>query len=85
MTKEVNKIGIYHVRLFVNGLQTSVLVDDFVPVYKHSNKPAFCRSENQEIWAIILEKAWAKLHGSYAQSSSGVPSFASIHLTGAPA
>ena len=36
MTKEVNKNGIYHVRLFVNGLQTSVVVDDFVPVYKNS-------------------------------------------------
>ena len=85
MTKEVNKNGIYHVRLFVNGLQTSVVVDDFVPVYKNSRQPAFSRSMNKEIWAIILEKAWAKLHGGYAQSSSGVPSFASIHLTGAPA
>ena len=37
------------------------------------------------MWAILLEKAWAKLHGCYARSSSGIPSFASIHLTGAPA
>ena len=36
MTKEVNSTGIYHVRLFVNGLQTSVIVDDYVPVYKRN-------------------------------------------------
>ena len=34
MTQEVNKAGVYQVKLFVNGIQTSIIVDDFVPVYK---------------------------------------------------
>ena len=85
VTKEVNRAGIYQVQLFVNGLRTSIVVDDYVPVYKHNQRPAFCRSTNQEIWAIIFEKAWAKLHGSYTKASSGVPSFGMIHLTGVPA
>ena len=36
VTKEVNYTGIYQVQLFVNGLRTSIVVDDYVPVYKDS-------------------------------------------------
>ena len=28
-------------------------------------KPAFSDSVNNELWVIILEKAWAKLYKSY--------------------
>ena len=84
-TNRVNAVGIYQVQLHINGMLQSVIVDDYIPVEKESGKPAFCRSENQEIWAIILEKAWAKLNVTYAKSSSCVPNFASIHLTGVPA
>ena len=63
----------------------SIVVDDYVPVDKETGRIAFCRAINQEIWPIILEKAWAKLHGSYAKSIYGYPSFANMHLTGMPA
>ena len=65
ITKEKNQIGIYHLKLFVNGLRTSIVIDDFVPCNPETGKPAFIYSTFQEIWAILLEKAWAKLHGSY--------------------
>ena len=65
VSREINEVGIYHVKLFVNGLRTSVVVDDFIPVNPKTELPAFFHSETQELWAIILEKAWAKLHGSY--------------------
>lgn len=37
------------------------------------------------MWVIILEKAWAKLHKTYARTEGGLPSFATIHLLGTPA
>lgn len=71
--------------LFVNGILTPVVVDDWIPVTR-SNRPAFasCKSD-QEIWVILLEKAWAKLHKTYARTEGGLPSFATIHLLGTPA
>ena len=65
VTKEVNAAGIYQVKMFVNGLRTSIIVDDYVPFNPETELPAFCHSDTQELWPLLLEKAWAKLHGSY--------------------
>lgn len=69
ITKEINEAGIYLVTLFVNGFETPVILDDFFPVVY--NRPAFCSSSDGEIWAMLLEKAWAKLHGSYMRTEGG--------------
>jgi len=37
------------------------------------------------MWVILLEKAWSKLHKTYARTEGGLPSFATIHLLGTPA
>jgi hypothetical protein len=34
---------------------------------------------------MLLEKGWAKLHGSYARIEGGWATHASMHLTGLPA
>ena len=44
-TKEVNSAGIYLLKYYVNGLETSVIVDDYLPVYKGTNKLAFAHSD----------------------------------------
>ena len=58
---------------FVNGIETPVIVDDFLPVKKFAvNKPAFgTSSESGELWISLLEKGWAKLYGSYARIVGG--------------
>ena len=33
---------------------------------------------------MLLEKAWAKLHGTYLKTESGMPHFAAAHLLGTP-
>ena len=38
-----------------------------------------------EIWAMLIEKAWAKLHGSYCMIRKGSTLSLFPHLTGAPA
>jgi hypothetical protein len=49
------------------------VVDDYVPVDPKSGKVAFARSRDKgsEVWMCLLEKAWAKLHGSYCMIVSG--------------
>ena len=32
----------------------------------------------------LLEKAWAKLHGTYVRTEGGLPSFAAFHIMGVP-
>lgn len=41
------------------------MIDDSVPVDKNGD-PIFCRPHYNEIWVPLLEKAWAKANGSYA-------------------
>ena len=46
-TKEINKSGIYVVYYFINGIKTSVIIDDFVPCVKNEDgtyRPAFIHS-----------------------------------------
>lgn len=41
-------------------------MDDFVPVNK-DGQPLFCQPFHNEFWVLILEKVWAKIHGSYGK------------------
>jgi len=58
-----NDAGIYTVFFYIGGKKTPVQVDDWIPCY--GSKPLSTTTKSEEIWAILLEKAWAKLHGSY--------------------
>jgi calpain-15 len=53
-----------------------VLVDDYFPCYPDGHPsapgPCFSRTKGHELWVLILEKAWAKLHGSYQNIISGM-------------
>jgi calpain-15 len=83
VTKTVNSAGIYMVSLYVNGLKTPVIVDDWIPCI--DGKPCFARSNDGELWVCLMEKAWAKLYGTYKRMEAGDPAFAAIHLNGSPA
>jgi len=62
---------------------TSVVVDDFIPV-TDSDKPAFCSTHDEELWAILLEKGFAKLHGNFDVMQGGKAGMALHILTGYP-
>jgi calpain-15 len=85
--KEANAAGIYEINFIVNGERKSVVIDDFLPVYinpGYTNNGVTCFAHSNggvEIWASLLEKAWAKLHGSYSIVTSGNPSEAFACLT----
>ena len=84
-TQEINEAGIYLLKFFVNGIPTPVIVDDYFPVKPNSTQMCFSYSKEEELWVSLLEKGWAKLHGSFARVEGGLPCFASYHLTGVPA
>ncbi|CAJ1985889.1 cysteine peptidase - Clan CA - family C2 / CAL4.1 [Leishmania donovani] len=77
-------IGAYRVSFNKNGLWRSILVDDYFPVI--AGAPAFAHSRDLcELWPAVLEKAFAKMHGSYAMIQSGDPMHALTDMTGFPA
>ena len=49
-----------------------VIVDDRIPCKKGTKRPRFVSPNGNELWAIILEKAYAKFCGSYAALDGGV-------------
>jgi len=86
VTQKVNSAGIYLVTLYVNGVKTPVIVDDHFPSVH--GQAAFCgvasQAEYGEMWGMLLEKAWAKLHGSYGRTEGGQTAHAAQHMTGLP-
>ena len=60
-----------------------MLVDDFLPCDAAGNT-AFCKGVGNEIWPLLLEKAYAKLHGSFERLEWGNPHEALANLLGAP-
>jgi hypothetical protein len=82
-SKEYQKTGVYHVKFCKNGLWTSIRVDDYFPCFPASG-PLFSRSNGNELWVLLAEKAYAKLHGNYDAIKTGWCYEAMIDLTGAP-
>ena len=55
---------------FLNGMLKNITIDDFIPCseneFTKTLLPCFAHTDKHgELWPILLEKAWAKLHGSY--------------------
>ena len=80
------KFGIYCCVLLDRGVPTQVIVDDFIPctTSAEGSAPAFTYSANNELFVVLLEKAYAKLYGSYFNIDSGMITEAISSLAEAP-
>eukprot|EP00742_Colponemidia_sp_Colp-10_P003563 GILJ01003794.1.p1 GENE.GILJ01003794.1~~GILJ01003794.1.p1 ORF type:complete len:923 (-),score=142.82 GILJ01003794.1:814-3309(-) len=79
-----NEEGVYCVRMCKNGVWQEVLLDDMFPAYASGRGLIFSRARGPEMWVMLLEKAWAKVHGSYQRTEWGAAHEVFRDLTGAP-
>lgn len=97
ITPELDPRGKYKVRLFDVRDKTwkNITVDDYVPCKRGGSsadqvmrdrkkmpRTRFARPNHKELWAMILEKAVAKLCGSYAAIEGGFTEWGIVCLTG---
>lgn len=62
----------------------TIVVDDYFPFNEAIEKPAFSDTKGNELWVLILEKAWAKINQNYENTITGFITEAFRALTGAP-
>jgi hypothetical protein len=73
--------GVIAFRFYKFGRWLEVVIDDFVPA--KSNGPVFASAKDpNELWPTYIEKAYAKLHGSFQAIVGGWVSDALVDLTG---
>ena len=82
----LNDYGIQSVWLNINGVWTQIVLDEYFPCYFNGAEYdlAFSKTDQAELWVILLEKAYAKAFGCYWDIIGGDPVHALRDLTGAP-
>ncbi len=85
--KESDKHGVYVVRLCIQGHWRELIIDEQLPCFPEAQsrgQPIFSRGKGPELWVMLVEKVWAKVHGSYQTIIAGLPGECLTNLTGAP-
>lgn len=81
MLKGPGYTGMIKIRIWRYGHWQEVYIDDRLPQRAGSYCYARCSDPN-EFWVALVEKAVAKLHGSYEAIEGGMPIEAMVDLTG---
>ena len=87
-TNGISKNGIYGLNLYALMMPIIVTIDDRIPVKIKKGKVKnllYARiGEDGSVWAPLLEKAMAYIHGTYEAIEGGWPDVALNTLAGAP-
>lgn len=81
---DIQANGCYEICLKIDGEWCVVVLDDYLPCSKATKKPIFAKPKGQELWAVLLEKAWAKVNGGYINTVAGMASEVIECLTNFP-
>lgn len=83
LTKELNDEGVYLVRICHNGIWEPIIVDDYFPCTSHKHL-VFSQGKRRQLYVPLIEKACAKVFGSYGNLTRGNMLEGLQLLTGAP-
>jgi len=92
-SKHVSPVGCYSIWLCDSGEWKNIIIDDYIPCIESEEAeeegekkivPSFSKNKSNDIWVVLLEKAFAKLFGNYHNIDGGCLSEAMSVLTGAP-
>ena len=77
------RCGAFWVTFYKNGQVEDVIIDDYFPVMGNGDF-AFAKggADGKELWPAVLEKAYAKLNGSYNFIEAGKVQYALSDMTG---
>lgn len=78
------RAGVYCVRLCRNGNWQKYVLDDYFPCFADGGGPVYSRNHGNELWVMLIEKAFAKSFDSFASMEFGWSYEAMIDLTGCP-
>uniref|UniRef100_A0A2P2I930 Calpain family cysteine protease containing protein n=2 Tax=Hirondellea gigas TaxID=1518452 RepID=A0A2P2I930_9CRUS len=84
-TQTVNNEGKYVLHFYKDGISKDITIDDFLPIDQLTGEMYGVRTRSGQLWVALLEKAFAKLHGSYQHLTSGECHHALQDMTGYPA
>lgn len=81
-----NSIGIYGFKFYILGKPWVVSIDDYISIYTSLSVPIFAQQDKSQLnfWGPLMEKAWAKIKGSYDMAEGGFSETGLRALTGAP-
>ncbi len=73
--ENINQEGYYEICLFIDGRWQIVIIDDYLPFYKDEENFVFAKPADNcyGLFLCLLEKAYAKIKGGYANIISGNP------------
>lgn len=60
----------YIVKLFIDGVWDLIICDAEFPI-NYKKKLVYAQPSKHEIWVLLIEKAWAKVFGSYVNIEEG--------------
>tara|TARA_Y100000389_G_scaffold204553_1_gene257936 strand:+ start:2202 stop:3869 length:1668 start_codon:yes stop_codon:yes gene_type:complete len=88
-TDKVSPNGKYSLNLYNSGTKSweTITIDDRIPCepkkwYDNRTRPLFAQPNENEMYLLLIEKAFAKVCGSYGKLSGGYPALAWMVLTG---